>query len=188
MAKKEEKKDDYDFKTDNRSIEEKIDEKLQQEEKQREEGGDLHILDIAKNPPEPGYMKVELKKAEVTLKDTDEKIQALGLPLAETIFPAKPPEDPTVFININGDTVQLYDTIFETDLKQMADAQVSDCASTIFPMLIDEAIQLALDEKKARTLEKRKEEFKWWWIVVLMLIMIPILIVATQVLPMILPK
>jgi hypothetical protein len=169
------------------SIDDQVERKLVELEQRRKSTEDVHILDIAKNPPEPGYMRVELKKAVVTTRDEDDKeikVHALGMPLIEKIDDHMPPkDDPTIFVNINGDSVQLYDTIFDVDLKQMAEGQVSDCASTIFPMLMDEYVQLALDEKKARQPEKRKEEFKWWWVIVLIMIIIPIILITIQVLP-----
>jgi len=188
--KDEEKAPEYDFKKDKKeqTIEQQIEDKLIEEERKRKKTDDVHILDIAKNPPVPGYMKVELKKAALTTKNEDDKevtMQVLALPLEKTEGGVmKPPEDdPTVFVNADGDSVQVYDTIFDIDLKQMAEGQISDCASTIFPMLMDEYVQLALDEKKARQPEKRKEEFKWWWVLVLIMIIIPIILITVQVLP-----
>ena len=188
MMKKEkngEAKDSYEFKAKEpeMSIEEQIDAKMQEWEKQ-DQTDDLHILDVAKNPPEPGYMKVELKKATIHTKDEDEEpiaVEALGMPLNENH--RKPPNDPSIYVNCNGDSIQAYDTIFDVDLAMMAEAQVSDCASTIFPMLVDETVALALEEKKARTPEKRKEEFKWWWVLLLMMIIIPIILITITVFP-----
>jgi len=184
MAKKNE--ESYDFKDEKKdkekTIAEQVDEKMQEIEKQ-ETSEDLHILDIAENPPEPGYMKTELKKAVVQTKDEDDEditIDSLGLPLNEKAEDKKPPKDnPSIFVNCNGDLMQAYDPILDIDLAMMAEAQVSDCASTIVPMLIDETVELALEEKKARTPEKRKEQGSWLWIVILlMLILIPVLLIT----------
>lgn len=186
---KKEKKDEepeYDFRDESgKSVDDLVDERLIKLEEQRKTAEDIHILDIKKNPPEPGYMRVELKKAVVSTKDEDDRplsVIRTALPLDEKMQ-EPPKQDPTVFVNANGDTLQTYDTIFDVDLKQMYDGQVSDCSSTIFPMLMDEAVQLALDEKKIRSPEKRKEEFKWWWVLVLLMILIPIILITIQVLP-----
>jgi len=192
MAKKKEteKEPVYTFTEDKpleKTIDEQVEEKLIELEQKRKQNSDVHILDIAKDPPEPGYMKVELKKAEITTKNEDDKeirIPVVVLPLEEKQVDRIPPKDDlSIFINADGDRLQVYDTIFDIDLKQMAEGQISDCASTIFPMLMDEYVQLALDEKKARTPEKRKDEFKWWWVLVLAMIIIPIILITMTVLP-----
>lgn len=175
-----------------KSVESRIEEKLIEEEEKRKQEETIHILDIAKNPPKPDYMKAELRGAELKTKDEDGDdvtIPVVVLPLDRkgTTQDASElpgiPTDTTVFVNANGDTVQVYDPIFDINLKQQFDAQVSDCASTIFPMLMDEYVQLALDEKKAWTPEKRKEEFKWWWVLILLLVIIPMLLITLTVLP-----
>lgn len=187
MAKKEkEPKEEvpvsYDLKADDdKTIEEKIEDKMVDLERQSAMSDDVHILDVEKNPPEPGYMDGKLIEAELTAKNDDGKevkVKVLAQPLGPN-----PPKDNTIFVNIDGDKLQLYETIIDIDLKQMAEAQISDCASTIFPMLIDESVQLALDEKKIRQPEKRKEEFRWWWVLVLIMIIIPIILITLQVLP-----
>jgi hypothetical protein len=184
----EENKESYDFKAEHsKTIEEQIDEKMREWEKQ-DEPDDLHILDIAKNPPEPGYMKTELKKAVLHALDEDGEpldIDALALPLQKEEKPEKTPprDDPTVYVNCEGDKLQVYDTIFDIDLAQMAEAQVSDCASTIFPMLIDETVALAVEEKKIRTLEKRKNEFQYWWVILLVLMIVALVGITFTVLP-----
>ena len=189
MAKKDkeeaEKEPDYSFKPDKeeRSIEQQVEMKLIEQEMRRREKDSIHILDIAKNPPEPDYMKTELLKAELRTKDQDDKditYTVAAMPLEKN---GVTPEDNTVFTNKEGDKVKIFDPIFEINLRQMFEGQISDCASTIFPMLMDEYVQLALDEKKARQTEKRKEEFKWWWILVLMMILIPIILITVTVLP-----
>jgi len=189
MAKKdkedEKKEPDYSFKTDKaeKSIDQQVEDKLIEVEAKRREKDNIHILDIAKNPPEQDYMKTELLKAELKTKDQDEKeitMTVVAMPLEKNGIT---PEDNTVFTNKDGDKVKIFDPIFEINLRQMFEGQISDCASTIFPMLMDEYVQLALDEKKARQTEKRKEEFKWWWILVLMMILIPIILITVTVLP-----
>jgi hypothetical protein len=179
---------DYNFKGEDKSLEEQIDEKLKDEEKRHLEAEDIHILDIAKNPPEQGYMRSTLNKAELYTKGETEKavkITVIAMPLEEIIMGSPPiiPKDPNIFINANGEQIRIFDPIFDIDLKQMADGQVSDCASTIFPMLLDQYVNLAVDEKKARAPEKRKEEFKWWWILVLILILVPIILITMTILP-----
>ncbi len=193
MAKKEKKEEDsdhtYDFKETKveKTIEEQIDEKMQEWEQQKAPD-DLHILDIAKDPPEPGYMDVQLKKAVLKTTDEDEKpleVDTLVLPLQSEKDASKTPpkDDPTIYMNCDGERLQAFDTIMSIDLSQMAEAQVSDCAANIVPMLIDNTVSLAVEEKKARTLEKRKEEFKWWWVLLLMMIIIPIILITMTVLP-----
>ena len=136
MPKKpENNKETYDFKEKEpeKTIEEQIDEKMLEWEKQDQQD-DLHILDIAKNPPEPGYMRAELKKAVLTTKDEDDmeiKIDALALPLNKettedgTIIKEPPKDDMTIYKNCNGDTLQAYDTILDIDLAQIWDTLYS---------------------------------------------------------------
>jgi hypothetical protein len=177
--------DPYQFPREEKSIEQLIDEKLVEEEQKRTDKDDIHILDIAKDPPVEGYMKTELDKAKIkTLSEDNQLIEldCAALRLGHTNN--KPPEDDiSIFINAVGDVVQVYDAIMDIDLKQMADAQVSDCASTIFPTIYDEGVQIAVDEKKAWTPEKRKDEFQYWWIVVLIMILVPMLLFVFTVLP-----
>lgn len=185
MTKKEEKKEPtYDF-TEEKTIEQKVDEKINRHETKRLEHEDIHILDIQKNPPEPGYMNVDLKKAKLKTKDDDEEpidIDVVALPLKDK-YTEPPKDNPLIFINTNGESIEIYDPIIDIDLKQVFDSQVSDCASVIFPMLMDEYLRVAVEEKKAWQPEKRKEEFKWWWVLLLMMIIIPIILITITVFP-----
>lgn len=185
---KESKEQSYDFKEEQQeeTIEQQVEKKLIEEEQRRKKTDDVHILDIAKDLPMPEYMRVELKKAELTTKNDDDKdikVPVFALPLLKPEKSEPPKDDLNIFMNADGDIVQLYETIFDIDLKQMAEGQISDCASTIFPMLIDEATQLAVDEKKARTPEPRKEPYKWTWVLIAFVLIIMITLITLQILP-----
>ena len=183
--KNEEEKYDFTATETDKKIDALLEEKQITNEKEKHYD-DVHILDIAKNPPEKDYMKVELKKAVIHTKNEDEQpvdVDVLALPLVKDNKKEPPKDDPTVYVNCEGDKMQAYDTIIDIDLAQMAEAQVSDCASTIFPMLLDEYCLLAIEDKKAHTPEKRKEEFKWWWVLLLMMIIIPIILITITVFP-----
>jgi len=105
---------------------------------------------VKNNPPEPGYMKVELVK-------TDED----------------PPNIFSVSKQQDGTTKRIKEDPFYTiDLYGAVMANIAKCPSNVVPMLIDQAQQLVMNEKKEFKPEKRTSEFNWWWIV-LALMMLP---------------
>ena len=108
-------------------------------------------FDIVKdNPPKPGFMKVDLVK-------TDED----------------PPKIFSVSKDENGKEKRIQEDVFFTvDLYSAIQANIAKCPSNVVPMLIDQAQQLVMNEKKEFRPEKRTSEFNWWWIV-LGLMMIP---------------
>jgi len=107
---------------------------------------------VKANPPEPGYMKVEV------FKETDSN----GNP----IVVSKSTDDKRTVKEVK------HNPIFTIDLNTLITADVAACPSNVVPMLIDQAVQLAMNEKKTFKPEKRKEMFNWWWIV-MALLMIP---------------
>jgi len=108
---------------------------------------------VKRDPPSPGYMKVELFEEEdkngnriVISKDTE------------------------------GTEIK-HDPIFTVDLKTSIDADITGCPSNVMPMLIDEAVQLAMNEKKEFKPEKRRDEFNYWWLVMGLLMLPGIILV-----------
>jgi len=108
-------------------------------------------FDIVKeNPPEPGFMKVDLVK-------TDED----------------PPQVFSISKNEEGIEKRIKEDVFFTvDLYSAVQANIAKCPSNVVPMLIDQAQQLVMNEKKEFRPEKRGSEFNYWWII-LGLMMIP---------------
>ena len=50
-------------------------------------------------------------------------------------------------------------------------ADIAKAPLNVVPMLIDEAMNVVAEEKKAHKPEKRKDEFNWWWLVFILLIL-----------------
>ena len=108
-------------------------------------------FDIVKNnPPKPEFMKVDLVK---THED--------------------PPKIYSISKNEDGKEKRIQESPFFTiDLYSAIQANIAKCPSNVVPMLIDQAQQLVMNEKKEFRPEKRTSEFNWWWIV-LGLMMLP---------------
>ena len=102
---------------------------------------------VKRDPPGPGYMKVEL-------------------------FEEKDENGNRVFSKDTKGTEIKHDPMFTVDLKTSIDADINGCPSNVMPMLIDERVQLAMNEKKEFKPEKRRDEFNYWWIV-MGLLMVP---------------
>ena len=64
------------------------------------------------------------------------------------------------------------DPMFTIDLNMLIAADITGCPSNVMPMVVDQAVQLAIREEKKFRPEKRREEFNWWWII-FFLLMIP---------------
>lgn len=103
--------------------------------------------EVKANPPKPGYMEVKV------FEGTDDN----GNPIV---------------ISKSKDKEIKHDPFFTIDLNTLITADVAACPSNVVPMLIDQAVQLVMNEKKTFKPEKRKEMFNYWW-VVMALLMIP---------------
>jgi hypothetical protein len=153
----------YDFKLDIKNEEEahrEIDKKLKETKQKREhfvsdsaQERIRRIHEIKSNPPEPGYMKQTLHEA---------KIQKGEQEVGRFI----------VIKDENGDietddeeNVLLLEPIITIDLKTLAEAQFADTASNVIPMLMDQAVQTAMSEKKEYKPEKPQKEFAWQWVI-----------------------
>ena len=108
---------------------------------------------VKKNPPAPGFMKVDCYEGET--KDN------------ETCIVSESRDK-------NGGLLKrlFHPSIFSIDLNTLITADVAACPSNIMPMLIDKHVHVALVEKKARQPDKVEKHFNWWWIV-FFLLMIP---------------
>lgn len=98
---------------------------------------------VKKHPAKKGYMKVDL------VKDKDDNIWSVS-------------HGP------KGDGPEKRfkeDLFFTVDLNTAILADIAACPSNVVPMLIDQAMQLVMNEKKEFKPEKRSNEFNWWWIV-----------------------
>jgi hypothetical protein len=62
-----------------------------------------------------------------------------------------------------------HEPISSIDLNKLLTEDINSCPSSVMPMLIDESVQVALQEKKEFKPEKAHREFNWWWIVFFML-------------------
>jgi hypothetical protein len=183
--KNDEESKDYSFNIDDiTDIEKKVDEKFKEEKEKKQE--DISIEDLTENIPLPGYMKTDLKAAVVKGKDET------GITHEEqcVTFEVNPDDKNADFAEIeykdgktelkkDGRKLIIYDPIFSMDLKEHAEGQISDCASTVFPQIADEMVQLALDEKRQRGPELRKPLFNYWWLILLG-IMIPVIIITVM--------
>lgn len=136
-----------------KTTEEKIDEVLNT--KNLDENNPLErakkFVEVKKNPPKPDYMKIEVFEGD----DNGEPI---------VVSKSTDKDDTEVLIE--------HDPFFTIDLKTLIDADVAACPSNVVPMLIDQAVQLAMNEKITFKPKKRKDEFNWWW-VVMGLLMLP---------------
>lgn len=115
------------------------------------------IQEIKANPPEEGFMELTLHKAKK--KDDDEE------------FLVAKDEDKQVWKD-EDDNIVILEPIQQIDLKKLSDAQFADTESHVVPMLIDMAVKVADDIKRAFKPEIRKEPFNWWW-VIFFILMIP---------------
>lgn len=114
---------------------------------------------IKENPPEPGFMRVDVIKTD---------------------------DDPPQLFSISKDDAGhekriREELVFTVDLYSAVQANIAKCPSNVVPMLIDQAQQLVMNEKKEYKPEKRANEFNWWW-VILGLMMIPGIILLILVL------
>ena len=184
--KKEDIAKDYSFNLDNEieNIEKRIDEKFKEEIKQE----DINIDDLKDNLPESGYMKTTLNAAVVkgtdeTGEQHEEKCVALEVQLDDKdadFMEIEYKDGKTPTIKTDGRKIIIFDPVFSMDLREHAEGQISDDASTIFPKILDQAVQLAKDEKRLRGPEIRKPLFNYWWLILLM-IMIPVIIVTLMI-------
>lgn len=114
---------------------------------------------IKENPPEPGFMKVDIVQT-----DTD------------------PPELFSISKDETGKEKRIKeDIIYTVDLYSAIQANIAKCPSNVVPMLIDQAQQLVMNEKKEYKPEKRTNEFNWWWVIIA-LMMLPGIILLILVL------
>ena len=180
--KKEETSDkDYEFNLDN-DIEKAIDKKLAEQKEKTEE---LTIEHLKENMPEPGYMKTTLNAAVVKGVDEKGELREEKCVAFEVDLKDKDADFMEITYDDKGNPVLkpdgrrfiIYDPVFSMDLHEHAEGQISDCASTIFPQIADEMVQLALDEKRQRSPELRKPLFNYWWII-LLLCMIPVIVIT----------
>lgn len=102
---------------------------------------------VKKYPPKPGFMKVDVFDG----VDSDGNRIAISQSSEKTLF---------------------HDPIMSIDLNTSIGADVAACPSNVMPMLIDEYVQIAMEEKKDYKPEKPETQFNWWWIV-FFLLMIP---------------
>jgi len=146
----------YDLGSDKeKSIEDKVDKFL--DTKKLDESNPLErakkFSKVKENPPAKEYMKVDLIKE---IEDGKEVIYSRS----------KGPDG-------KSEEKKSKENIFYTiDLNTLILADIAACPSNTIPMLIDQAVQLAMNERKAFKVEKRKEGFNYWWIV-LGLLMLP---------------
>lgn len=176
----EEENNGYSFDTSN-DIDKKVDEKFEEEKNKRE----FNIDDLKENIPDPGYMDTILNAAVVKGKDEngeqhEEKCVALEVQLKDKdadFMEIEYKDGKTPTIKNDGRKVVIYDPVFHMDLREHAEGQISDDASTIFPKILDQAVQFALDEKRIRNPDQRKPNFNYFWLVLLG-IMIPAIIVT----------
>jgi len=179
--KKEDENKDYSFNVDD-DLHKEIDKKIAEQDNKPEE---LNIEHFKENMPEPGYMKTTLNAAVV--KGTDESGEAheekcvafeVDLKDKDADFMEITYDDTgNPVLKPNGRKVIIFDPVFSMDLHEHAEGQISDCASTVFPQIADEMVQLALDEKRQRSPELRKPLFNYWWII-LLLCMIPVIVIT----------
>ena len=102
---------------------------------------------VKQNPPQPGYMKVDFYET------TNEN------------------GEPTIMTKGGGKTFT-HDPFFSIDLNTLIEADVAAVPSNVVPMLIDQNVQLALDERSLfRREDKQKDQFKYWWILLLILLL-----------------
>ena len=104
---------------------------------------------VKRNPPEPGYMQVDVFKVEgedkVVSKSTKKNLE----------------EDP----------------FFSVDLNTAIMANIAACPSNVIPMLIEQARHLSWEKVKTFKPEKRGFDFNWWWIVFILLVIAPVVVV-----------
>jgi len=62
--------------------------------------------------------------------------------------------------------VELTPEKYDIDLNTLVLAQLSDCPSTVIPMLIDHGIRVAVDIKNAYRPEKRQLNFNYLWVII----------------------
>jgi len=147
MEKNQEQKKKLDLSLDE-DVNDKVDKLI--DTKQLDESNPLErakkFEEVKRFPPEPGYMKVELYEGEQN-----------GEPVV--VSKSKGPD------GTGDELVYVHDPFMTIDLKTAIDADVAAVPSNTVPMLIDQSVQLAMNEKKTFKPEKRKEEFNWWWLV-----------------------
>lgn len=61
------------------------------------------------------------------------------------------------------------DDMYAIDLNALYNAQLSDCPSTVIPMLIDHGIRTAVDIRDTYKPEKRHLDFQYWWVIFLVI-------------------
>lgn len=64
-------------------------------------------------------------------------------------------------------SVEVPEGYYSIDLRSLLLAQLSDCPSTVIPMLIDHGVRTAVDIKEAYKPEKRTIPFHYWWVLIL---------------------
>lgn len=107
---------------------------------------------VKQNPPNPDYMKVDF--FEVTADD--------GAPTVETR---------------GGGKTFVHDPFFSIDLNTLIESDVAAVPSNVVPMLIDQNVQLALDERNLfRREDKQSDQFRYWWILIIILIIPAVLV------------
>jgi hypothetical protein len=136
---------------------------------------------IESHPVKEGYMEVSLRKAKVEIEDKEsgtvtEHIMAVQ-PLDQNVPDNDLPEGEFQFKDKKGKVhkIAIYDYLFKSDLKALVKGQFFPCPAQVFPTINDRLVQTALNEKKAKFPEHRKEEKFPFWII--LLIMVPILII-----------
>ena len=113
----------------------------------------IKFNEVKKNPPHPDFMKVKV------YKEKDEN--GNDILVSESI-------------QFDGKTKRLkHDPIFEFSPFVGFMANIAKCPMNVGDMLIDQAMNMVYEEKKAFKPEKRSSEFNYWWIAFIACIAIP---------------
>lgn len=155
---KDKKKYDLGISEKKDSINKKVDQVL--DTKKLDESNPLErakkFAEVKKNPPKPDYMKVKVYGGE-------EK--------GEPVVYSKSKDEN------DKEKILKHDPFFTIDLNTLIMSDIAACPSNVVPMLIDQAVTLAINEGKAFKPDKQKEPFNWWWLV-MGLLMIPSVILV----------
>jgi len=114
--------------------------------------------EVKQNPPDPDFMKIEL------FKERDEQGQDVVVSESK---------------QFDGTVKRLrHPPIMEFSPYVGFMANIAKCPMNVGDMLIDQAMNMVYEEKKAFKPEKRQNEFNYWWIVFIALLAIPAVFVV----------
>ena len=110
---------------------------------------------VDKNHIEKGNVEDEIDRKLMDLREND-KIKLMNE------VQKSPPEPKDM-------EVELPDDVYRIDLRTLLNAQLSDCPSTVIPMLIDHAVRTAVDIKDTYRPERRLPQFEYMWVIFLII-------------------